>query len=69
MLIQAGRSIAIRAKSAKEPTDPLLIWAQKKLAEDKPFNLVCVAIANKLARIAYTVVTRNTSYNGECMMA
>lgn len=32
-------------------TDPLRCWAQK-LMETKPFKLVAVAIANKLARIA-----------------
>lgn len=63
MLIQAGRSIVMRAKNAKEPTDKLLIWAQKKLAEGKHFNLVCVGVANKLARIAYCVVLRGTDYH------
>lgn len=62
MLVQAGRSIVIRAKSAKDPTDKLVIWAQKKLAEEKPFNLVCVAVANKLARMAYAIVMNDTEY-------
>lgn len=62
MLVQAGRSIVIRAKKAKDPTDRLTIWAQMKLAEGKPFNLLCVAVANKLARIAYTLVMNDTEY-------
>lgn len=62
MLIQAGRSIVIRAKTVKNPEDRLLIWTQKKLAEGKHFNLLCVAVANKLARIAYTIVMNDTEY-------
>ena len=41
--------------------DPLRSWAQK-LMETKPFKLVAVAVANKLARIAYAVMTTGTSY-------
>lgn len=62
MLVQAGRSIVIRAKKDKNPIDKLLIWTQMKLAEGKPFNLVCVAVANKLARIAYALVMNDTEY-------
>ena len=42
-------------------TDPLRCWAQK-LMETKPFKLVAVAIANKLARIAFAVMTTGRSY-------
>ena len=42
-------------------TDPLRCWAQK-LMETKPFKLVAVATANKLARIAFAVMTTGTSY-------
>lgn len=62
MLVQSGRSVVIRAKIDKNPTDRLVIWAQKKLAEGKPFNLVCVAVANKLARMAYAIVMNDTEY-------
>lgn len=62
MLIQAGRSIVIRAKTVKNPEDRLLIWTQKKLAEGKHFNLLCVAVANKLARIAYSIIMNDTEY-------
>jgi transposase len=62
MLIQAGRSVVIRAKRVKNPTDKLLIWTQKKIAEGKHFNVICVGVANKLARIAHCVVTNNTEY-------
>jgi len=62
MLIQAGRSIAMRARVVKEPKDKLLQWAQKKFAEKKPFNVICVGLANKLARIAYSVIINGTEY-------
>ena len=42
-------------------TDPLRSWA-KKLMATKPFKLVAVALANKLARIAYAVMTTGTTY-------
>ena len=46
----------------REPhTDPLRMWA-KKLIEKKPFNLVAVALANKMARIAFAILRGKTSY-------
>lgn len=41
--------------------DPLRLWASK-LLETKPFKLVAVALANKLARIAFAVLSRQTRY-------
>ena len=41
--------------------DPLRCWAQK-LIETKPFKLVAVAIANKLARIVFAVMTTGKPY-------
>ena len=46
----------------KPHTDALLMWA-KKLIEKKPFKLVAVALANKMARIAFAVLRARTSYN------
>jgi transposase len=42
-------------------TDPLRMWA-KKLIEKKPFKLVAVALANKLARIAFTIMRNKATY-------
>ena len=42
-------------------TDPLRMWA-KKLIEKKPFKLVAVALANKMARIAFAILRRKTIY-------
>lgn len=41
--------------------DPLRQWA-RKLLEAKPFKLVAVALANKLARIAWAVLAREARY-------
>lgn len=41
--------------------DRLRLWARKML-ETKPFKLVAVALANKLARIAFAVISQNTRY-------
>ena len=42
-------------------TDPLRVWA-KKLIEKKPFKLVAVALANKMARIAFAVMRDKMTY-------
>jgi transposase len=42
----------------KPHTDPLRMWA-KKLIEKKPFNLVAVALANKMARIAFAILRQD----------
>src|SRR5450432_3372292 len=45
----------------KRHTDPLRMWA-KKLMEKKPFKLVAVALANKMARIAFAILRGKTTY-------
>jgi transposase len=45
----------------KPHTDPLRMWA-KKLIEKKPFKLVAVALANKMARIAFAILQGKTVY-------
>jgi len=45
----------------KPHTDALRMWA-KKLLEKKPFKLVAVALANKMARIAFAILREKTSY-------
>ena len=42
-------------------TDPLRMWA-KKLIEKKPFKLVAVALANKMARIAFAIMQDKITY-------
>src|SRR5271170_6862726 len=45
----------------KPHTDPLRMWA-KKLIEKKPFKLVAVALANKMARIVFAILRGKTVY-------
>ena len=45
----------------KSHTDPLRMWV-KKLIEKKPFKLVAVALANKMARIAFAILRGKTTY-------
>ena len=45
----------------KRHTDPLRMWA-KKLIDKKPFKLVAVALANKMARIAFAILRGKTVY-------
>ena len=47
-------------KSGKTRT-VLADWARSLLAK-KPFKVVAVALANKMARIAWAVMARNTAY-------
>ena len=47
----------------KPHTDPLRMWA-KKLIEKKPFKLVAVALANKMARIAFAILRRQHGLSG-----
>jgi transposase len=42
-------------------TNPPRMWA-KKLIEKKPFKLVAVALANKMARIAFAITRGRTVY-------
>ena len=52
---------AVLVHQAKH-NDPLRSWA-RKLLETKPFKLVAVACANKLARMAFALMSQNTRYH------
>jgi len=43
--------------------DPLRCWAEKLMAT-KPFKLVAVALANKLARMAFAIMASDQRYRG-----
>lgn len=58
-LLVVGATAVIR--HAKDKLTPLANWI-RKLLEKKPFRLVSVALANKLARIAWVVLTRKETY-------
>ena len=58
-LLVVGATAVIR--HIKDNPTPLANWV-RKLMEKKPFRLVSVALANKLARIAWVVLTRKETY-------
>ncbi len=58
LLVVGGHSILYHRT---RHTDPLRCWSNNLMAT-KPFKLVAVAIANKLVRIVYAVMTTGTSY-------
>ncbi len=60
LLVVGAHAALYSIKSGKTNT-PLADWARTLLAK-KPFKLVAVALANKMARIAWVVMTRNTIY-------
>lgn len=62
MLIQAGRVILMRTSKPNVPQEPLYQFAQRLKEKGKTFNVACVAIANKLARIAYACCTKHVKY-------
>jgi transposase len=57
-LVHGARSVVSRA--AKR-TDPLSLWATK-LRVTKPFNKVAVAMAHRLARLIWVLLTRQEHY-------
>ena len=63
MLIQAGRTIVMRSCRQNVPEDDMYHFVARLKQKGKPFNKICVAVANKLARIAYACNTKNTLYN------
>jgi len=60
LLVIGAHAALYSIKSGKTDT-PLAIWA-RSLLEKKPFKLVAVALANKMARIAWAIMTQNTIY-------
>lgn len=61
MLIQGARAVIMRTCKENPPQSPIYLFAAK-LYERKGFNVACVAVANKLARMAYACVTKQQEY-------
>jgi hypothetical protein len=55
-------------RHSKDKTTRLADWVRKLLAA-KPFRLVSVALANKLARMAWVVRRRGETYRPEASAA
>ncbi len=58
-LLVIGATAVIR--HTKDKPTPMANWI-RKLMEKKPFRIVSVALANKLARIAWVILTRKETY-------
>jgi transposase len=65
-LLVVGATSVMR--HAKDRTTPLAEWRRELLAR-KPFRLVSVALANKLARIAWALLTRGETYRAHATAA
>jgi transposase len=62
MLIQAGRSLLMRSFKDNVPAEPIFGFIARLKEKEKGFNVITVAVANKLARIAYACMTQNVVY-------
>lgn len=65
-LLVVGATAVIR--HTKDKATPMANWI-RRLLEKKPFKLVSVALANKLARIAWVVLTRNEAFRSQELAA
>jgi transposase len=61
LLVVGAHAALYRIKSGKTQS-PLADWARKLLAK-KPFKLVAVALANKMARTAWAIMASDDCYN------
>ena len=61
LLVVGAHAALYRIKSGKTKS-PLADWA-RKLLDKKPFKLVAVALANKMARIAWAIMAGKDCYN------
>lgn len=61
LLVVGAHAALYRIKSGKTQS-PLADWARTLLAK-KPFKLVAVALANKMARIAWAIMAGDDCYN------
>ena len=62
MLIQGARAILMRTYKDNVPQNHIYAFASQLKAK-KGFNVACVAIANKLARIAHACATKKQVYS------
>ena len=63
MLIQAGRTLVMRTFKANVPEDSLYQFIERLKKRGKGYNVICVAVANKLARMAYACVMKSCPYD------
>lgn len=61
LLVQGAKSLYRTIKNNQAQHKPLK-WMQKLIQKDKPGNKVCVAMANKIARIAWAMIVHDREY-------
>lgn len=61
MLVQGARCILMGTSKGRGTGDPLVKWAYR-LWKRKGYNIACVALANKLARICYGCIINDEDY-------
>ncbi len=62
MLVQGARSLLMRAYKPNIPDNRIYKFIEILKKSGKGFNVICVAVANKLARIAYACIMKKTAY-------
>lgn len=62
MLIQAGRCIVMRSCKPNCPQNAVYDFVNRLKKKNKRYNVLCVAVANKLARLAYACVTKGVPF-------
>lgn len=60
LLVVGAHTVLYRLKKGNSDT-PLANWARGLLSK-KPFKLAAVALANKIARIAWVIMARNIDF-------
>lgn len=65
MLIQAGRTLVMRTFKPHVPEDQIYQFIERLKRRGKGYNVICVAVANKLARMAYACVMRLCPYDAK----
>ena len=63
MLIQAARSLVMPTYKGNVPQGALYQFVARLKENGKHYNVTCVAVANKLARVAYACVTKGIVYD------
>lgn len=63
LLVVGAHAALYRMKKGTTDT-PLANWARCLLVK-KPFKLVAVALANKIARIAWAIIARNVNFQSQ----
>jgi transposase len=59
LLVSGAAALLSHAKTRRGPLD---VWAKGLLEKNKPIKLVAVALANKMARIAWALMIRGESF-------